>query len=351
MPEPRQLVFISYGRRDATQLATRLYEDLKSHGYDCRLDNDHLEGGKSWTADIENAIDRCDAVLALLTPGSYDSDICRAEQLRALRRNKRVIPLLAAPGADRPLHLESRIYRDFTGTKPYENELRQLLDDMASGRNQVVLGERFRSTCVTAPPLPGNYLERPDALANLRNAVMKDNPGPSVALTAFRGMGGIGKTVLAQALSQDEVIWQAFPDGIAWTTAGKEVSHSLTVRMQEVRRALGDTPAREESELECIHRYRTLLQEKAALVIVDDVWRTADIEPFLASSRRSRILFTTRDSAIAAAVCAEEHSADLLTAEQALALLARTADARRKPCQPNRSNWFASAGVCRWRCP
>ena len=321
----RQLVFISYARRDADQLALRLSRDLESHGYDCWLDTARIDGGASWTVEIEAAIDRCDVLLALLTPGSYDSDICRAEQLRALRRNKRVIPLLAAARSDRPLHLETANYRDFSAADRYEEALRQLVDDIASGHAGVVLKERFRTTYVTAPPLPGNYLARPEALEGLRNAVMKDGPGPSIALTALRGMGGIGKTVLAQALSQDEVIQEAFPDGVAWTTAGKEVSISLTVRMQEVRRALGDTPARDETELECIHRYRTLLQDKAALVIVDDVWRTADVEPYLATSRRSRILFTTRDSRIAAAVYAAEHPADLLTAEQALALLARSA--------------------------
>src|ERR1039458_4834768 len=321
----RQLVFISYARRDADQLALRLSRDLESHGYDCWLDTARINGGASWTVEIEAAIDRCDVLLALLTPGSYDSDICRAEQLRALRRNKRVIPLLAAARSDRPLHLETANYRDFSAADRYEEALRQLVDDIASGHAGVVLRELFRPPSVTAPPLPGNYLARPEALEGLRNAVMKDGPGPSIALTALRGMGGIGKTVLAQALSQDEVIQEAFPDGVAWTTAGKEVSISLTVRMQEVRRALGDTPARDETELECIHRYRTLLQDKAALVIVDDVWRRADVEPYLATSRRSRILFTTRDSRIAAAVYAAEHPADLLTAEQALALLARSA--------------------------
>jgi deoxyadenosine/deoxycytidine kinase len=33
-------------------------------------------------------------------------------------------------------------------------------------------------------------------------------------LTALEGMGGIGKTVLAQALFKDEVVRQAFPDGL-----------------------------------------------------------------------------------------------------------------------------------------
>src|SRR5262249_20370503 len=118
---------------------------------------------------------------------------------------------------------------------------------------------------------------------------------------------------------------QAFPDGIAWTTVGKDISGSLISRMQEVRRALGDQPAADESESQCINGYRTLLQRKAALVIVDDIWRTADIEPFLAESPRSRLLFTTRDHAIIAATGAVEHTANLLTPEQSRILLAKWA--------------------------
>jgi hypothetical protein len=42
-----------------------------------------------------------------------------------------------------------------------------------------------------------------------------------IALTALAGMGGVRKTVLAKALTDDEVVQRAFPDGIVWLTAGK----------------------------------------------------------------------------------------------------------------------------------
>ena len=326
MPKPPRLrIFISYARKDGASLASHLQAGLDPD-YDVWLDTARLEAGASWTLEIEQQIDRCDVLLALMTPGSYVSDICRAEQLRALRLGKRVIPLLAAPNAQRPLHLETATYRDFTGPKPRPEQLRQLREDIRHGRNTVALKPEFRATYVTAPPLPRKFIPRPEALESLRNLVIADDPGPSIALTALRGMGGIGKTILAQALSHDPVVQQAFPDGIAWTTVGKDISGNLTARIQEVRRALGDQPtpaeSEAESELQCINRYRTLLQSKAALVIVDDIWRTADIEPFLAESPRSRLLFTTRDSAIAAATGAVEHTADLLTPEQSRRLLA-----------------------------
>jgi WD40 repeat protein len=317
-------VFISYARRDAADLAMRLRTDLAGYGLDVWLDTGRIDGGTTWTVEIEHAIDGSEVVLALLTPASYVSDICRAEQLRSLRRRKKVIPVLALAGADVPLHLETKHYRDFTKPAAYRAQMRLLLEDIRSGTGVVELRPAFGSTSyVTVPPLPRNYLARPAAVTNLRDRVLIDEPGPGIGLTALRGMGGIGKSILAIALCRDEAVQQAFPDGIVWTTVGREPAYPLITRMQEVRRALGDEPAAQESELQCIDRYRTTLQTKTALVVVDDVWRSKDIEPFLADAPRSRVLFTTRDASIAAATGAQEHEVGLLTIEESRSLLAQ----------------------------
>ena len=142
---PRKRVFISYARKDAARLATELQRDLQS-GHDVWLDTNRIARGCSWTVEVEKAIDNCEVLLALLSPASYVSDVCRAEQLRALRCGKRVIPLLAAPGAGRPLHLETVNYRDFTAFPPAPHQLRQLCDDILTGRDAAVLPQRFRKT-------------------------------------------------------------------------------------------------------------------------------------------------------------------------------------------------------------
>src|SRR5205823_12360942 len=121
-------------------------------------------------------------------------------------------------------HLESKQCRDLTGSDQYSRQLELLVSDIREGHGAVSLKENFRHTYVTAPPLPRNYVERPGALLNLRSALITDGGGASIALTALKGMGGIGKTVLAQALCHDEVIQQAFPDGIVWVTAGSKPS-------------------------------------------------------------------------------------------------------------------------------
>src|SRR5436189_3758072 len=110
-PKKAVRVFISYAWKDAAELAQRLQDYIARSALEPWLDTSRIGGGAVWTKEIEDAIDGCDVALALLSPGSYQSDICRAEQLRALRKGKRVIPILARQGTDVPLHLESENYR------------------------------------------------------------------------------------------------------------------------------------------------------------------------------------------------------------------------------------------------
>ena len=78
-------------------------------------------------------------------------------------------------------------------------------------------------------------------------------------------MGGIGKTVLAQALCHDEVVQQAFPDGIVWITIGKESAFDALTRMREVGKALGDDLSRYENELAAKNQYRSTHPQEGGL--------------------------------------------------------------------------------------
>jgi hypothetical protein len=185
-------IFLSYARADASPLARRLASDLPNTW----LDTLNIGGGRIWSEEIEKVLDHPDTlVLAILTPGSYASEICRAEHLRALRKRRRLIPLLAAANTERPLYLEARNYRDFSDPARYDESLRQLLADIA-GTDRATLASAYRATRVTyitAPPRVANYLERPEALRALRDTLFAQDHRNPIALTALDGMGGIGR--------------------------------------------------------------------------------------------------------------------------------------------------------------
>jgi WD40 repeat protein len=314
-------IFVSYARKDGAKLALRLQHDLTAAAFDVWLDTARIHGGDIWTVEIEEAIDRSQVVLALLTPGSYTSEICRAEQLRSLRHGKCVIPLLAAPGTDIPLHLEPKHYLDFTDDRTYAAAFSSLLADIAA-LNGVALPPRYRTTpahYISVPPTVANYIDRPEAVRALRDTLFAADGHRAIALTALEGMGGIGKTVLAQALFKDEVVRDAFPDGLVWITVGREPTHDLAASLRQIAHALG-APADESVAPETL--YRTAIADKAALIVIDDIWSKADLDPFLAESPRSRFLFTTRDAAIARFTGAREHRVDLLDEPQSRELLA-----------------------------
>jgi hypothetical protein len=92
--------------------------------------------------------------------------------------------------------------------------------------------------------------------------------------------------------------------------------------MREVAKALGDNLAAYDNPIACQTQYRNLLRDKAALVVIDDVWDINHLQQLLVEAPRSRFLFTTRDQTIVRATTSRSYSADVLTTEEARALLA-----------------------------
>jgi WD40 repeat protein len=319
-------VFLSYARKDGQGAALRLRDDLEAAGFQVWQDVQAIRGGTSWTKEIEKGLSWCDTLVAVLTPASYQSEFCRAEQLMALDDGKAVIPVMAAPGVQVPIHLYTRNWRK------YPDQRAELLEDIRA--KKLTRAEPQPPPVLhydTVPNLPQNHIPRPDLIAQLRDLVFTEGEGGNIAVTALKGMGGIGKTVLAIDLCRDPVVRRAFPDGIAWITLGRESVTDQLSRMREVSRALGDDPTLYDSPLACQNRYRTILREKAALVVIDDVWDVASLEQLLVEAPRSRFVFTTRDSGIANAVAARECAVDLLTNEEARSLLMRWAQPPEEP--------------------
>ena len=88
-----QAAFFSYSRDDS-KFALRLAADLKAAGASVWLDQLDLVGGQRWTEAVQEALEKCPRVLAILSPSAVASPNVMDEVIFALDERKTVIPVL-----------------------------------------------------------------------------------------------------------------------------------------------------------------------------------------------------------------------------------------------------------------
>jgi hypothetical protein len=198
--------------------------------------------------------------------------------------------------------------------------LNALLAELQSPASGAALREEFGATFNNAPPPPQIFVQRSAEFEALRDALLGENTSRQLALTALHGMGGIGKTVLAQALCHDKLVQSAFPDGVVWLSIGSAPDLVNSVRIAS--QALGDTNESHLSNLQTAQSsLRNLVRDRAVLFVLDDVWDALPVDLFRFASTRTRTLFTTRDQSIGLRMGAESIQVNALEHEQAVILL------------------------------
>ncbi|WP_237048875.1 NB-ARC domain-containing protein, partial [Moorena bouillonii] len=134
-------------------------------------------------------------------------------------------------------------------------------------------------------------------------------------VSAIYGLGGIGKSTLAAALAYDPEVQSHFPDGIFWATLGQQpdILSFLSTWIQ----ALRDYDFKPINIDSASLQLRTLLSDKKALLVVDDVWHPDHVEPFRVAGSGCRVLVTTREAPIKG----DRYDLDVMTLNQSLELL------------------------------
>ena len=123
MVEQTSKTFISYARED-TEFALKLAKDLRDAGADIWVDQLDIRAGERWDRAVQKALKDCPGFLVILSPYSVESENVMDEVGFALKRKKRMLPLLHNE-CEIPFRLERLQRLDFTGD--YASGLRQLL--------------------------------------------------------------------------------------------------------------------------------------------------------------------------------------------------------------------------------
>ncbi len=319
----RPKAFISYSRKDAKPFSKRLYDDLKGHGIDAWLDLQEMPSGDTFITEVDRAIQRTDYFLLVFTPGAIQSDFCRDEWKKALEHYKPIIPLLLKGDySDLPkeVNIQQNDARDFSREENYDEELARLI-------SQLSIVPRPPGSLPSAPDLPRNYLARQVQLGELRRILTAHKTTVLTSVTkkvGVEGMGGVGKSVIAAALTRDYFVRRSFPDGVFWLSFGTEPS--LVQIWIRARDWLGGNRKTFTDAMEARDFFAKQTADKECLFILDDVWESEHARAFTRLGDKCRLLVTSRYAKVLDEIDAHSYKLGLLSDEEAHELLMKNAE-------------------------
>jgi hypothetical protein len=278
--------FISYSRKDGADFARDLRATLQKANLSVWQDLVALEGMQDWWSQIEEALRSRDLqhFILVVTPKALESAVGKQEIRLAGQEGKSVCPV-KGPG--------------IVGLSKLPRWLGHVYDLAIPQQKTALIAKLSREAeprrvVMMAPELPVDFVPRPTEFDALK-ALLLDPEDESVAgiTAALKGAGGYGKTTLAAALARDPDIQDAYFDGILWAELGEKPERLITTLSDLVTLLSGERP-----QLETINAAAAKLGEtlsnRRILMVVDDVRRKEDLEPFLQGGRHCVRLVTTR---------------------------------------------------------
>lgn len=285
-------IFLSYARSDlpaALDLRARLEE---SFGPGSVWQDITGLKGDHWWAETEDSLRATSTIEHLVLLASADAlarSIVVEEWRLARREGKSASHVFWSDRPDfHPPQLDA--LPDFVAAKSmYDLSLPGRFDSLLERLKAPGRGPRRPDM---SPPTLHGVIPRPDEFKTLKQAVL-DRDAQSVGLTAaLRGAGGFGKTVLAQLLTADEDIQDAFYDGILWVTLGEQPN--LIEKLSDILSTLLPAPEQHLSVVSATSRLKEVLSNRRCLLVIDDAWAMSDLAPFLTGGERTTRLITTR---------------------------------------------------------
>ena len=156
-------------------------------------------------------------------------------------------------------------------------------------------GTGRREPVFAVPPVRGDEVARPGVMEELIAAVARPGAGVVGMTTGLWGAGGFGKTTLARLLVHRQEIREEFPDGMVWVTLGEDaVGPELAEKVTNVVGLLGGERPAVTDPVAAGAELGRMVGARRVLLVVDDVWSAAQVEPFVIGGPGAVRLFTTR---------------------------------------------------------
>ena len=148
------------------------------------------------------------------------------------------------------------------------------------------------------PSLRGDEVGRHELAETLIAALLSPDAGSVAVTTGLVGAGGFGKTTLARMVVHDRRVREHFTNGV-WVTLGEDADGpELAMKVISAAR-LFDPAAPEMTEpLSAGTILGRVLKDRRVLLVVDDVWSSGQVEPFLQGGDTVVRLFTTRQHGV-----------------------------------------------------
>jgi hypothetical protein len=346
---PRSHVFISYARSDGEAFARDIHERLEGEeDLTCWRDRLDLEGGENFWSQLERGISDARWVLIVLTPGALKSEWTAQEWREARKRGVPICPVWPLRAKELGAHLEhsrlpagmqrSHVYTPFptgeaTSTRAQE-EWRNLVSTLRVEKD--VARAPFM-----APPPPADYVHRGADVAAVMESLLPGQKAHPAGVAALRGTGGMGKTTLAKVIARSDEVVDTFYDGVLWITLGTQPK--LVESIADLCRTIDrDRDVHFSGLTVAASHLRALLENRRCLIVIDDVWKVSDLQPFIGLGPTVTALITTRIAEVARVV-GQDAQVDLgtMTEDQAVRFLLSTIPSEHSPSVKHRCRELA----------
>jgi hypothetical protein len=305
-------VFISYSRADGRTFAEAFEHRLEEAGITSWRDLRDMEGDDI-RPQVLRAIEKVEHLVLIVSRHALESTWVEREWKQARLLGRKVSPVLAdqtIKRGDLPPWIRRAEVFDVA-----EQERWRMLVRVLEGPGEVP------RISFWSGDLPSSFVLRPVEYARLRGAILSASEGTGKGTTVgLVGAGGYGKTTLVSKLCRDEDVRFEFDDGILRVEIGKERDDTTSLIDDLIEQLTGKRPGFRGVHTASEH-LAEVIGESRLLLVIDDVWREAQLRYFLRGGPNCVRLVTTRVPQVFQGSLHALIDIDEMRADEALSLL------------------------------